>query len=215
MENRIEKWRLYRQEILNDGLMLDKLANESSTISKYKQKIDELNPKILKDMPQTDTLANLISIDKKDYQDYESLKEFASLIDEQKIQTNINEIDKYVQNNDFVSILDEDGKKISSNWLSDDKNLKSLLKTGKSLDNLSTTWNNFQSSSKDQLDRLNKLIQNKKIYDEFQQYKITPTKDEEEKQTPFKTLFFVTLGLSVFFLIIMLILLIFVLIFYV
>ncbi len=215
MENRIEKWRLYRQEILNDGLMLDKLANESSTISKYKQKIDELNPKILKDMPQTDTLANLISIDKKDYQDYESLKEFASLIDEQKIQTNINEIDKYVQNNDFVSILDEDGKKISSNWLSDDKNLKSLLKTGKSLDNLSTTWNNFQSSSKDQLDRLNKLIQNKKIYDEFQQYKITPTKDEEEKQTPFKTLFFVTLGLSVFFLIIMLILLVFVLIFYV
>ncbi len=215
MENRIEKWRLYRQEILNDGLMLDKLANESSTISKYKQKIDELNPKILKDMPQTETLANLISIDKKDYQDYESLKEFASLIDEQKIQTNINEIDKYVQNNDFVSILDEDGKKISSNWLSDDKNLKSLLKTGKSLDNLSTTWNNFQSSSKDQLDRLNKLIQNKKIYDEFQQYKITPTKDEEEKQTPFKTLFFVTLGLSVFFLIIMLILLIFVLIFYV
>lgn len=215
MENRIEKWRLYRQEILNDGLMLDKLANESSTISKYKQKIDELNPKILKDMPQTDTLANLISIDKKDYQDYESLKEFASLIDEQKIQTNINEIDKYVQNNDFVSILDEDGKKISSNWLSDDKNLKSLLKTGKSLDNLSTTWNNFQSSSKDQLDRLNKLIQNKKIYDEFQQYKITPTKDEEEKQTPFKTLFFVTLGLSVFFLIIMLILLVFVLVFYV
>ncbi len=215
MENRIEKWRLYRQEILNDGLMLDKLANESSTISKYKQKIDELNPKILKDMPQTETLANLISIDKKDYQDYESLKEFASLIDEQKIQTNINEIDKYVQNNDFVSILDEDGKKISSNWLSDDKNLKSLLKTGKSLDNLSTTWNNFQSSSKDQLDRLNKLIQNKKIYDEFQQYKITPTKDEEEKQTPFKTLFFVTLGLSVFFLIIMLILLVFVLVFYV
>lgn len=215
MENRIEKWRLYRQEILNDGLMLDKLANESSTISKYKQKINELNPKILKDMPQTETLANLISIDKKDYQDYESLKEFASLIDEQKIQTNINEIDKYVQNNDFVSILDEDGKKISSNWLSDDKNLKSLLKTGKSLDNLSTTWNNFQSSSKDQLDRLNKLIQNKKIYDEFQQYKITPTKDEEEKQTPFKTLFFVTLGLSVFFLIIMLILLVFVLVFYV
>lgn len=215
MENRIEKWRLYRQEILNDGLMLDKLANESSTISKYKQKIDELNPKILKDMPQTETLANLISIDKKDYQDYESLKEFASLIDEQKIQTNINEIDKYVQNNDFVSILDEDGKKISSNWLSDDKNLKSLLKTGKSLDNLSTTWNNFQSSSKDQLDRLNKLIQNKKIYDEFQQYKITPTKDEEEKQTPFKTLFFVTLGLSIFFLIIMLILLVFVLVFYV
>lgn len=215
MENRIEKWRLYRQEILNDGLMLDKLANESSTISKYKQKINELNPKILKDMPQTETLANLISIDKKDYQDYESLKEFASLIDEQKIQTNINEIDKYVQNNDFVSILDEDGKKISSNWLSDDKNLKSLLKTGKSLDNLSTTWNNFQSSSKDQLDRLNKLIQNKKIYDEFQQYKITPTKDEEEKQTPFKTLFFVTLGLSIFFLIIMLILLVFVLVFYV
>lgn len=215
MENRIEKWKLYRQEILNDGLMLDKLANESSTISKYKQKIDELNPKILKDMPQTETLANLISIDKKDYQDYESLKEFASLIDEQKIQTNINEIDKYVQNNDFVSILDEDGKKISSNWLSDDKNLKSLLKTGKSLDNLSTTWNNFQSSSKDQLDRLNKLIQNKKIYDEFQQYKIAPTKDEEEKQTPFKTLFFVTLGLSVFFLIIMLILLVFVLVFYV
>ena len=117
MENRIEKWRLYRQEILNDGLMLDKLANESSTISKYKQKIDELNPKILKDMPQTETLANLISIDKKDYQDYESLKEFASLIDEQKIQTNINEIDKYVQNNDFVSILDEDGKKISSNLM--------------------------------------------------------------------------------------------------
>lgn len=215
MENRIEKWRLYRQEILNDGLMLDKLANESSTISKYKQKIDELNPKILKDMPQTETLANLISIDKKDYQDYESLKEFASLIDEQKIQTNISEIDKYVQNNDFVSILDEEGKKISSNWLSDDKNLKSLLKTGKSLDNLSTTWNNFQSSSKDQLDRLNKLIQNKKIYDEFQQYKITPTKDEEEKQTPFKTLFFVTLGLSIFFLIIMLILLVFVLVFYV
>ncbi len=215
MKNRIEKWRLYRQEILNDGLMLDKLANESSAILKYKQKIDELNPKILKDMPKTEALANLVSINKKDNQDYESLKEFASLIDEQKIKTNIGEIDKYIQNDDFISILDEDGKKISSNWLSDDKNLKLLLKTGKSLDNLSITWNNFQSSSKDQLDRLNKLIQNKKIYDEFQQYKITPTKDEEEKQTPFKTLFFVSLGLSAFFLLIMLILLVFVLVYYV
>ena len=63
MQTRIEKWKLYRQEILNDGLMLDKLANESSVIQDYKLKIDELNPKILYDISTNSALSNLISID--------------------------------------------------------------------------------------------------------------------------------------------------------
>ncbi|MDE6477089.1 MAG: hypothetical protein K2L48_02745 [Mycoplasmoidaceae bacterium] len=90
--------------------MLDKLANESSVIKDYKLKIDELNPKILNDISTNSALSNLISIDLKKYSEIENLKEFSYLIDDQKLNISQKEIEEYLANSDFVSILDEKGK---------------------------------------------------------------------------------------------------------
>ncbi len=213
MQTRIEKWKLYRQEILNDGLMLDKLANESSVIQDYKLKIDELNPKILYDISTNSALSNLISIDLKKYSEIENLKEFSSLIDDQKLNTSSKEIEEYLSKSDFVSILDEKGK-ISNKWLSEDKNFLKIIDYEKKLKNLSNTWSTFQIVSKDQIDKLDDLIKSKKIYEEFQNYKIEELDESQILSRPFKTVYLISMIISLVMLVVLVIFLVFQIIYY-
>lgn len=205
METRAEKWKLYRQEILNDGLMLDKLANESSIIKEYKTKIDEINPKILDGVSTSSTLANLISIDLKDYSEIEKIREFANLIDEQKLSKISNEIKDYSSSTDFVSILNKDGT-ISEKWLLEDKNYVEISSNAPKLSNLATNWASFKIVSKDQIDKLDQLIKSKKTFDEFQNYKIIPLDEDNIETKPLKKVYLSSLVICLFFLITMIVL---------
>lgn len=207
METRIEKYKLYRQEILNDGLILDKLANESSTIKNYKLKIDELNPKILENTPTNSTISNLVSVDKKDYSEIDNLKDFSALIDEAKLSNSENEINEYANNNDFISVLDEAGN-ISNKWLSEDKNYIEIVENEKKLVGLSNTWTTFQVVSKDQSEKLDDLAKSKKTYDEFLKYKITPLDDSKYQSKEYKKIYLISLIVSLTLFLIMLVLLI-------
>ncbi len=213
MQTRIEKWKIYRQEILNDGLMLDKLANESSVIKDYKLKIDELNPKILNDISTNSALSNLISIDLKKYSEIENLKEFSYLIDDQKLNISQKEIEEYLANSDFVSILDEKGK-ISNKWLSEDKNFLQIIDYEKKLKNLSNTWTTFQIVSKDQIDKLDDLIKSKKIYEEFQNYRIEELDESQIVSKPFKTIYLISMITSLVMLVVLIIFLILQIVYY-
>lgn len=213
MQTRIEKWKLYRQEILNDGLMLDKLANESSVIKDYKLKIDELNPKILEDISTNSALSNLISIDIKKYSEIDNLKEFSNLIDDHKLNASYREIEEYLSKSDFVSILDEKGR-ISNKWLSKDKNFLKVIDYEKKLKNLSNTWSTFQIVSKDQIDKLDDLIKSKKIYEEFQNYRIEELDETKILSRPFKTVYLISMIISLVMLVVLVIFLVFQIVYY-
>ncbi len=213
MQTRIEKWKIYRQEILNDGLMLDKLANESSIIKDYKLKIDQLNSKILNGISTNSALSNLISIDLKKYSEIENLKEFSNLIDDQKLNVSQKEIEEYLANSNFVSILDEKGK-ISNKWLSEDKNFLQVIDYEKKLKNLSNTWTTFQIVSKDQIDKLDDLIKSRKIYEEFQNYRIEELDESKIVSKPFKTIYLISVITSLVMLIVLVVFLVLQIIYY-
>ncbi len=203
----MEKYRLYRQQILNDGLMLDKLANESSIIKSYTDKINELNPKILDESITNSTIANLISVNLKKYEEVEGLKDFSNLIDEQKIANNQTEIDENIASNNFVSILDSSGR-ISNDWLIQDKNYVQLNETENKLVHLSNTWTSFQITSKDQIDKLDELLKSKKIYEDFQKYQIIPLDENQVVTRQYKTVYITSLCVSLVLLLITIIFLV-------
>jgi hypothetical protein len=95
METRIEKYRFYRNEIINESLLLDKIVNESAIISEYKQRIDEISPKILANLKSNQSYIKLISINNSDeYKSLQAMESYMDLIEEKKLALLKSEIDE-------------------------------------------------------------------------------------------------------------------------
>jgi hypothetical protein len=93
MQTRIEKYRVYRNEIVNESLLLDKIVSESAIINYYKQRIDAISPKILANLKNIQAYAKLISISNHEHKDLTMMSSYMNLIEDKKLHTFINEID--------------------------------------------------------------------------------------------------------------------------
>jgi hypothetical protein len=89
METRIERYRVYRNEIINEGMLIDRLVDESNISIQYKQKIDALDPNILANLNINNSIAKLISINTNEMKEANKMIHFIGLIDEKRI-TNMN-----------------------------------------------------------------------------------------------------------------------------
>jgi hypothetical protein len=92
METRIERYRIYRNEIINESLLLDRLVDETSISKQYKTRIDDLDPSILADIHIDKSIARLISINENEMQESKQMMHFMELIDEKRIQQVTKEI---------------------------------------------------------------------------------------------------------------------------
>jgi hypothetical protein len=92
MQTRIERYRLYRNEIANESMLIDKIATTSTIIKNYKKTIDELSPRILANINDDKSLAKLISINNNKMLEVETLNEFMKLIEQNKMTDLMGEI---------------------------------------------------------------------------------------------------------------------------
>jgi len=107
MQTRIQKWAEYRQQIINQGILLNQINDQSMIVKNYKAKIDSILPKILKGVDTEYSIYNLISVDHSDYQSSNDIKEFVTLIDNLKIEPLTKEINELNSLVNEQSILDD------------------------------------------------------------------------------------------------------------
>jgi hypothetical protein len=85
METRMERYRVYRNEITNEGMLIDRLVDESNISSQYRDKINALDPNILINLNIDKSLAKLISINTNEMKEANQMTHFMNLIDENRI----------------------------------------------------------------------------------------------------------------------------------
>jgi hypothetical protein len=109
METRIERYRIYRNEILNEGVLLDRLVDETNVSKQYKQKIDTLDPNILANMNTNKSLAKLISVNQNEMNESKQMVSFINLIDEKRISTISSEITEWNNKHQTQPVIDSKG----------------------------------------------------------------------------------------------------------
>jgi hypothetical protein len=86
METRIQRYKIYREEILHDGFLIDKILKDSDLIKSYRKKIDDIEPKILLNLKFDNSLKKIISIDKSDKRFLDVIKSFSNIVNTKEFE---------------------------------------------------------------------------------------------------------------------------------
>lgn len=156
METRIERYRIYRNEILNEGVLLDRLVDETNVSKQYKQKIDTLDPNILANMNTNKSLAKLISVNQNEMNESKQMVSFINLIDEKRISTISSEITEWNNKHQTQPVIDSKGN-ISSRWLVEDPVYSQFKNNEIKIQMQNKSWAKFQADSQSQITKINEL----------------------------------------------------------
>ena len=178
---RIEKYAEYRKQILNEDYFLSNIDNQSQVVKLYHDKIMDLSPNILineseqiHDFPSPNQLTSVCQVDPTMFQ---SLKNFSNLINNDKKQKIVTDITDFIYSYEHNSIISDDQRSISQNWLKQDKNYLKLENIGCSLKETQKNLIEFQTSS---IQKLKKLMETVNASDSsnknIEKYKVTSEK---------------------------------------
>ena len=178
---RIEKYAEYRKQILNEDYFLSNIDNQSQIVKLYRDKIIALNPNILineseqiHDFPTPNQLTSICQVDPTMFQ---SLKKFPNLINNDRKQKNIADITDFIYLHEHNSIISDDYRSISQNWLKQDKNYLKLESIDRSLKEAQKNLIEFQTSSIQKLKKLMEVVNTSENSNEhIEKYKITSDK---------------------------------------
>ncbi len=161
---RIEKYAEYRKKILNEGNFLSHIDNESSIIKSYRDKIMSLNPNILinesEDIKGFSPVVPLTSINQMDPTMFQKLKNFSDLVDVEKEKQIKDDISNFIFSYEHNSIIDNNSKSISHDWLIQDKNYLDLEKIDKNLKKSQDELIEFEKVSVQKLSKLMETVKN-------------------------------------------------------
>ena len=161
---RIEKYAEYRKKILNEGNFLSHIDNESSIIKSYRDKIMSLNPNILinesEDIKGFSPVVPLTSINQMDPTMFQRLKNFSDLVDVEKEKQIKDDISNFIFSYEHNSIIDNNSKSISHDWLIQDKNYLDLEKIDKNLKKAQDELIEFEKVSVQKLSKLMETVKN-------------------------------------------------------
>jgi hypothetical protein len=113
METRIEKYKLYRNEIKNKQYIISQINSKNTKITMYKKKIDDISEKILDNFFIPEHIVSFYSIDQNDEKSVNEIKGIISNIDTKdldNIQKKIYEITESNLVSKKFSIYDSSGK---------------------------------------------------------------------------------------------------------
>lgn len=161
---RMEKYAEYRKKILNEGNFLSHIDNESSIIKSYRDKIMSLNPNILinesEDIKGFSPVVPLTSINQMDPTMFQKLKNFSDLVDVEKEKQIKDDISNFIFSYEHNSIIDNNSKSISHDWLIQDKNYLDLEKIDKNLKKAQDELIEFEKVSVQKLSKLMETVKN-------------------------------------------------------
>lgn len=156
MTTRIERYRIYRNEIINEGVLLDRLVDETNISKQYKTKIDALDSNILANINDGKSLAQLISVNLNQMKESKQMTNFINLIDEKRVGNISTEINEWSSKHQTQPIIDAKGN-ISLKWLVDDPSYSQFKNNETKIQIQNTIWAKFQADSQSQVTKINEL----------------------------------------------------------
>ncbi|MDR0739758.1 MAG: hypothetical protein LBF00_02690 [Mycoplasmataceae bacterium] len=158
METRVERYRIYRNEIINEGLLLDRLVDETNISKRYKTKIDNLDRNILAEIDNSKSISKLISINENEMVESKQMLNFVNLIDDKKIKNISKEINEWNNRYQTHPVIDQKGN-IDLKWLIEDPSYSNYEKNEKKIEIQNQNWIKFQNNSLNQISKINELSQ--------------------------------------------------------
>lgn len=160
----MDKYADYRKKILNEGNFLAHIDMQSSIIKSYRDKIMDLNPNILineaNDMNGFLPITPLVLVNQMDPTIFQNLKNLTNLIDTKKQKQIINDISDFIFSYEHNSIISDDNKSISHNWLIQDKNYSKLVQINNELKKAQKELIDFEKISVQKIGKLMETIKN-------------------------------------------------------
>ena len=156
METRLERYRIYRNEIINEGVLLDQLIDEANVSKQYKNKIDALDVNILANINEQKSLAKLISVNQNEMNESKQMTNYINLIDEKLIGSISSEINEWSSKHQTQPIIDAKGN-ISLKWLIEDPTYSQFKDNESKIKMQNASWTNFQANSQSQVAKINEL----------------------------------------------------------
>lgn len=157
MQTRIERFKNYRDQIYNDGVLLNKIENDSNTITEYKKQINSISPSILKEIEQDNQIARVISIDNINKNDNEFINNILEFIHEKKINQAREEIKKIRNSQNYKMIVDNSGR-VNEEWLKSSIGYNELKNYKTKINDASEAISNFEMNSITRNGNVEKLI---------------------------------------------------------
>ncbi|GHU32313.1 hypothetical protein FACS1894166_05390 [Bacilli bacterium] len=110
METRIERYKIYRDEIANESTLISKVAVGSKAINTYRERIDRIDSTILENMNLDRNLLKLVSINQRSAKESETMVHFLNIIEEKKMTNIKEEIDTTLAKYTYEPIMAPNGQ---------------------------------------------------------------------------------------------------------
>jgi len=132
---RVEKYRLYREEINNEAFTIEEINKGRETIAKYKEIIYKINPAIL---PKEESVAarNPIIDETSATKNKDELEKMGLIIDKEELNKYYKKCNDFFSSYKSNSILNAE-QEISQEWLLNDPNYQELCKIGNNIEQCS------------------------------------------------------------------------------
>ena len=187
---RMELFKEYRQEIINQSQFMSNFDSQSEIVKKYKKKIDSLSPNILSNvsMQKENIIVPLLSVDKIQHDKFEELKKFKLLVNQEKINQVSNKLNDFIYQYENNSIIDHNSKSLSEKWLTVDPKYLQLKNIELKLKMSQEKLIKFVEKSGKKIERLNSVIEKSNASDavgnlsEFEVKKIERPKNIKSKK---------------------------------
>ncbi|MDR1850686.1 MAG: hypothetical protein LBQ45_00970 [Mycoplasmataceae bacterium] len=118
MQTRIERWKSYRDEIKNKATIIEHIESKNEKIATYKKQIESISPKIINNISVDEYLTPLLSFDKNENTDAETILNILSQINYselEKVENKLNMINQ--KNDDMQNNVLFSGIKMNKLWL--------------------------------------------------------------------------------------------------
>lgn len=201
MPTRTARYAAYRKRIQSEELFIRSIQKLNEQADDYKRRIDAISPNILRDSESKKIDVKIYPFTSKnefDPSEFGKVKQFADKINNEKKNTNINQIGDFLAKRSQSSIIDSKGN-ISDNWKNNIENYSQLQKIGDDVELCQNTLVEFQTNSERLLNKVNASVNETKNVSQIKDFAIDKYSETTKDNRP-KTVYFAILITLVVFL---------------
>ena len=160
MPTRTARYAAYRKRIQSEELFIKNIQHLNEQAEQYKQQINAINPNILMDIDsrkQDVKIYPFANQNEFDAKDFIKVKEFANKINQEKKNSNINQIQNFLAEYSQSNVIDSNGY-VSENWMKDLKNYTDLARIDDESNKCQAKLVSFQTNSEKLLSKVQTTV---------------------------------------------------------
>ena len=191
MPTRTARYAAYRKRIQSEELFIKNIQHLNEQAEQYKQQINAINPNILMDIDSRKKDVKIYPFAKQnefDAKDFIKVKEFANKINQEKKNSNINQIQNFLAEYSQSNVIDSNGY-VSENWMKDLKNYTDLARIDDESNKCQAKLVSFQTNSEKLLSKVQTTVNDGESFMQIKNLSVDKFTETERSSKP-KFLYF-------------------------